>query len=74
MEAIRLRARVSERSTLEWLEPLPHLPEGEVEVILLYERKQSEAGQHLASEWPALDGGNSLGGTLRREDIYDDER
>ena len=36
MEAVRLGARVGPDRHLTWLEPLPPLSEGEVEVILLY--------------------------------------
>ena len=72
MEAIKLKARVR-KAHLEWLEPLPDLPEGEVEVILLYTTPEAERKAVLATEWPALDGGRYLGGTLRREDLYGDD-
>jgi hypothetical protein len=74
MEAIKLKARVGPDARLEWLEPLPSLPQGEVEVILIYERKQGpKAGRLSSSEWPVLRGGRYWGGTLRRAEMYDDD-
>ena len=74
METVKLKARIGPNAKLEWLEPLPSLPQGEVEVILIYERRKKPEGRQLSpSEWPLLNGGEYLGGTLRREEIYDDE-
>jgi hypothetical protein len=74
MEAIKLKARIGPDAKIEWLEPPPGLPQGEVEVILLYERERRPDGEQLSpSEWPVLNGGGYLGGTLRREEIYDDD-
>ena len=74
MEAIKLKAHVGENARLVWLEPLPKLPEGEVEVIFLYEHLRPVTKARLSpSEWPVLDGGKYLGGALRREEIYDDD-
>lgn len=78
MEAIKLSARVRPDGTLEWSEPLPKLPVGEAEVILLLpaggeEEKPSRAraaDETLAVNWPRLKGGHWRGGTLRREDLY----
>ena len=40
---------------LEWLEPLPRMPEGEVEVIFLYESpSQTTEERPPPSEWPVL--------------------
>ncbi len=73
MEAIKLKAHVGEDARLEWLEPLPPLPQGEVEVIFLYENPLPTAEERPSpAEWPVLKGGKYLGGSLRREDIYDD--
>lgn len=36
METIKLKARIDADARFEWLEPLPDLPSGEVEVILRY--------------------------------------
>lgn len=40
MEAIKLKARIGAGAVVEWLEPLPHLPPGKVEIIVLYEEQQ----------------------------------
>jgi hypothetical protein len=74
MEAVRLRARVGPDRQLTWLEPLPPLSEGEVEVILLYKAEQEDDKDRPLTDWPVLDGGRYLGGTVRREEIYDDAR
>jgi len=70
MEAIRVKARVGPNREWEWVEEPPELPEGEVEVILLYEQGRDGSGTP-PSEWPVLDGGK-YEGSLRREDIYDE--
>ena len=73
--AIKLKGRIQSDRQLE-LPGLPtELPEGEVELILLYERKQLNEKVNLVSplSWPVLDGGRYLGETLRREEIYDDD-
>ena len=46
-----------------------------MELILLYERKPTGEDEAILSPlaWPVLDGGRYLGGTLRREEIYDDD-
>ena len=73
--AIKLKGRIQPDRQLELPCLPPELPEGEVELILLYERKQLNEKIALLSPlfWPALDGGRYLGGTLRREEIYDDD-
>jgi hypothetical protein len=74
MEAIKLKGRIGVNATLEWIEPLPDLPPGEVEIIVLYkQRSEPEKKRLLPDQWPVLHGGQYLGGTLRREDIYDDD-
>lgn len=71
MEALKLRARVGPGSTLEWAEPVPELPEGTVEVILLYEQEELRPDARPSpADWPVLDGGRFLGGSLRREEFY----
>ena len=72
MEAIKVKARIGPDQEITWLEPLPELAQGEVEVILLYTK--SEYPKTAVTSWPILDGGRYLGGSLRREDIYDDAR
>lgn len=55
MKAVKLKARIGADAILEWLDPLPDLPAGEVEIILLYEQNQvfpdqndSAAAQEIA--------------------------
>ena len=73
MEAIKLKGRIRPDRQLELPELPPELPEGEVELILLFEREPAtEAVQPLSPLcWPVLDGGKYLGGTLGRDEIYD---
>lgn len=74
MVAVKLNAVVNKDARLEWLQSPPVLPIGEVEVILLYKPAPAPALTGLlATEWPLLDGGRYLGGSLRREDFYDDD-
>lgn len=39
MQAIKLKACIGTGAILEWLEPLPDLPTGEVEIIVLPSRR-----------------------------------
>jgi len=73
--AIKLKGKIQPDRRLEIPSLPPDLPEGEVELILLYERKQASETDALLSplSWPVLDGGRYLGGTLRREELYDDD-
>jgi hypothetical protein len=75
LEAIKLKGRVDADTQVVILEAADHLPEGEVEVILLYEQVAlpSEPVKLSPLDWPSLDGGQYLGGTLRRQEIYDDD-
>ena len=75
LETVRLRGIVRPGRRHELPQLPPELPEGEVEVILLYERKASEEQVVSLSPlaWPTLDGGRYLGGSLRREELYDDD-
>ncbi len=55
MQAVKLKAHIRSDTTLEWDEPLPKLPPGEVEVIVLYEqaaKEQSRHGSEPSSEQP----------------------
>ena len=67
--------RFAELARTQLPELPPELPEGEVELILLYVREPTtETVLPLSPlSWPVLDGGEYLGGTLRREEIYDDD-
>jgi hypothetical protein len=75
LEALKLRGIVKPGRQLELPTLPPELPEGEVEVILLYHRRHGEEVSAPASPmaWPSLDGGQYLGGKLRREELYDDD-
>jgi len=71
LEAIKLKGRIQSNRQLELPRLPPELPEGEVELILLYERKPATRKEQKLSSpltWPVLDGGRYLGGMLRRED------
>jgi hypothetical protein len=74
METVTLKARVDADHKLIWVEPLPSLREGEVEVIVRYQQQVIRRRTHTATSLPVLDGRRYLGGTLRREEIYDDAR
>jgi hypothetical protein len=74
MEAITLKARIRPDTTLEWLEPFPNLPPGDIEVIVRYHYRQKQPQKVLMpDQWPVLHGGHYLGGSLRREEMYGDE-
>lgn len=47
---------------------IPGLPEGEEGLIRPYEKRPAIS----ALAWPVLNGGRYRGGTLRREELYDD--
>jgi hypothetical protein len=73
LEAIKLKGRIRPDRQLEVPELPAELPEGEVELILLFEREQAGAKTSALSplSWPTLQGGRYLGGALRREELYD---
>jgi hypothetical protein len=75
MEAVRLKGRIRPDRQLELIDVPSDLPEGEVELILLYERKPLNKPVPALSPllWPVLDGGAYTGGNLSREEIYDDD-
>ena len=72
LQAIKLKGHVGPDRKLEIIEDLIELPEGDVEVILLYPQRSSDGKTRISTplKWPTLDGGRYLGGTLRREEIY----
>jgi hypothetical protein len=74
LKAVRLKGRIRSDRQLELIDTPPDLPEGEVELILLYERKPLKSVPALSPLlWPVLDGGTYTGGNLSREKIYDDD-
>jgi hypothetical protein len=74
MEAIKVKAHIGPDRQLTWLEPTSSLMEGNVEVILLYSGETRYTDKPSRLQWPVLNGGRYLGGTLRREEIYNDAR
>lgn len=52
MQAIKLKARITEQATLEWTEQPSELPPGEVEVILLYEQNKQNDTKPMPIEYP----------------------
>ena len=75
LRAIKLKGHISPDRKLEIIGDLIELPEGDVEIILLYAQRRSDRKTEYASPliWPTLDGGRYLGGALRREEIYNDD-
>ena len=69
---MKLRGRIHPGKQLECPRQPPESPEGDVELIVLYEREHwSEEITPLSPpSWPLLDGGRYLGGTLRRDELY----
>lgn len=74
LQAIKLKGRIGPDGHLEILDEPAGLPEGEVEVIVLYSTAQpgEEVARLSPLAWPVLHGRRYLGGRLRREEIYDD--
>ena len=68
-----LRGRIHPDRQLECPSLSPESPEGDVELMVLYEREQmSEEITPLSPLfWPVLDSGRYLGETLRRDELYD---
>lgn len=74
MEAVKVKARIGSDAKLELLEPIPQLPRGDVELILIFTRNIARPIKPLSpAQWPVLHGGRYLGGTLRRSEIYSDD-
>ena len=72
LQAIKLKGHVGPDRKLEIIESPVELPEGDVEVILLYSQNRSNRKSERPSPlmWPTLNGGRYLGGALRRGEIY----
>jgi hypothetical protein len=75
LKAIKLKGRIGPNQKLEIIEKPVDLPEGSVEVILIYSQDVSSNKKERPSPstWPILKGGRYLGGNLSREEIYDDD-
>ena len=75
MQAIKLKGRVGPDKKLEITAESAELPEGDVDIILLYRQGQPDEKREVLSPltWPTLHGGRYLGKSLRREDIYGDD-
>lgn len=68
---IKIKGYIGSDQKIAIKEPSSNLPEGDVEVILVYNKNQNiEKLSPLTL--PSLNGGRYLGGSLRREDFYDD--
>ncbi|MGQ9625646.1 MAG: hypothetical protein ACUVV0_01915 [Anaerolineae bacterium] len=75
LQAVKLKGRIGPDGRLEILDGPVGLPEGEVEVVVLYSpvRSGEEAARPSLSTWPTHDLGRFLGKSLRREELYDDD-
>jgi len=75
MQAIKLKGHIGPNKKLEIIESPVGLPEGNVEIIVLYPQPEYDKTQKRPSPliWPTLNGGRYLGGALRREEIYSDD-
>ncbi len=75
LEAVKLRGKIDANAQIVILDAPNDLPAGEVELILLYSSAVLSTKREKLSplDWPALDGGQYLGGTLCREEIYGDD-
>jgi len=75
LQAIKLKGHIGSDRKLKIIEKPVNWPEGDVEIIVLYYQLKSEKRLKRLSplSWPTLDGGRYLGGTLRREEIYNDD-
>ena len=73
IQAIKLKGHIGPDQKIEITENPFELPEGDVEVILLYSQNRSSKKRLSPLTLPALNGGKYLGGSLRREEIYGDD-
>ncbi len=73
IQAIKLKGHIGPEQKIEITENPSELPEGDVEVILLYHQNQSFKKRPPPLTLPALNGGKYLGGSMRREEIYGDD-
>jgi len=75
LQAIKLKGHIGSDRKLKIIEKPVELPEGDVEIIVLYPQPQSDKKPERLSPltWPTLNGRRYLGGALRREEIYGDD-
>lgn len=73
LKAIKLKGRVDPDQKLVILKDAIELPEGDVEIILIYDQSINDPKRHSIMALPTLDGKRYLGGSLRREEIYGDD-
>jgi len=75
MKIVKLKGHISYDRKLEIKNEVIDLPESDVEITLVYLKQQPAKVLKSLSplDWPSLDGGTYLGGSMRREDIYDDD-
>lgn len=73
LKAIRLKGHIGSDRKLEITEDEVELPEGDVEVILLYGQSIKKTERPSPLILPTLNGKRYLGGSLRREEIYGDK-
>ena len=68
MEAIKAKAQIGPNRKLIWLEPMPPLLEGQVEVILLYPHATDIAWEAMLSGRPQF---GSAKGLIKMADDFD---
>jgi hypothetical protein len=75
LQAIKLKGHIGPDQKVEIIESPIELPEGNVELIVLYSQPEAHKTPKRPSplKWPTLNGGRYLGGALRREEIYSDD-
>jgi len=73
LQAIKLKGYIGPDQKIEIIEHTSSLPEGDIEVILIYNKNQNVRKNLSPLTLSSLDGGRYLGGSLRREEIYDDD-
>ena len=73
LRAIRLKGHIGSDQKLEITEDAVELPEGDVEIILLYSQSIKRSERPSPLTLPTLNGKRYLGGSLRREEIYGDD-
>ena len=73
LQAIKLKGHIRPNRQLEIIEEPVELPEGGVEVIVLYPQPFKKPERPSPLTWPTLNGGRYLGGTLRREEFYNND-